>query len=475
MLGTIIKKELLNNIFSFRFLVTFVLLIVIVTVTIFILTDDYVRKVDDYSRRQREIENYLGKYAHFNRINNVVSPSQPPVPFYSLIRGLSSDVNIREFDNDPLPVIFPLIDFTFIVTILLSLIALLFSYDSICGEKEDGTLKLMLSNKISRSKIILGKIIGGTLTLIFPFLFSLIIGLLIILLNPRVLWRGADWGAFSLIILGSVLYFTLFYCLGVFISSRHHSSSASIMTSLFVWVLLILIIPNLSPYMASILSRTPSRIKIGREVHRLQDVERDELGRRLAGEKRREIYKKYPFLEEGLSEAEREKRMAEDPDYKKAYLELAQEVQKAWNEANRIQGEKASIIGDDLIRKEAAQEKLATFISMVSPLSDFTYLATDLSSTGIRSQEHFGQIAGQWWVAFGDYSKKKMASILKENPAADVWNTPVDVSDRPRFQYKEEALIGRFKGTLSFFVVLIVYNFIFFIAAYFSFVRYDVR
>ncbi|MCK4429691.1 MAG: hypothetical protein KAW19_00155, partial [Candidatus Aminicenantes bacterium] len=181
------------------------------------------------------------------------------------------------------------------------------------------------------------------------------------------------------------------------------------------------------------------------------------------------------FLEEGLSEAEREKRMAEDPDYKKAYLELAQEVQKAWNEANRIQGEKASIIGDDLIRKEAAQEKLATFISMVSPLSDFTYLATDLSSTGIRSQEHFGQIAGQWWVAFGDYSKKKMASILKENPAADVWNTPVDVSDRPRFQYKEEALIGRFKGTLSFFVVLIVYNFIFFIAAYFSFVRYDVR
>ena len=159
MLSTIIKKELLSNIFSFRFLVTFVLLLVIVTITVFILTDNYVKKLDEYSQRQREIENYLGSYAHFNRINNVVRPSQPPIPFYSLIRGLSSDINIGEFDNDPLPVIFPLIDFTFIVTILLSLVALLFSYDSICGEKEDGTLKLMLSNRFSRSKIILGKII----------------------------------------------------------------------------------------------------------------------------------------------------------------------------------------------------------------------------------------------------------------------------------------------------------------------------
>ena len=107
MLKTIIQKELLSNIFSFRFLVTFVLLLVIVTITVFILTDNYVKKLDEYSQRQREIENYLGDYAHFNRINNVVRPSQPPVPFYSLIRGLSSDSNIEEFDNDPLPVIFP--------------------------------------------------------------------------------------------------------------------------------------------------------------------------------------------------------------------------------------------------------------------------------------------------------------------------------------------------------------------------------
>lgn len=480
MLSIVIRKELLNNIISFRFLVSFILLIVIVSTAVFILTDDYVRKMDEYSQRQREIENYMRDYAHFNRIGAIMVPSQPPIPFYSLIRKLTPDNHIignvfGEFDQDPLPVMFPLIDLTFIVTILLSLIALLFSYDSICGEKEDGTLKLMLSNRLSRSKIILSKVIGGTLTLLLPFLFSLIIALIIIHLNPRASWIGTNWAAFGLIVLGSIMYFTLFYCIGVFISSRHHSSSSSIMTSLFVWVLLILIIPNLSPYIASFITKTPSRIKVDREVSRITDVERDELGRRLSREKRLEMYNKYPVLAERVTEVERERRLAEDSYYKDAYQELRKAIQEAWDEANRIQGDKAADIRRELNRKEESQTRLSSYISMISPLSDFAYLATDLSSTGIRNLIHFREISGIWRQSWNDYEEKRLASLQEEQPTVDWWNTPVDMSDRPRFQYREEDLIRRFKWTIPFFTVLIVYNFIFFTAAYFSFIKYDVR
>jgi ABC-type transport system involved in multi-copper enzyme maturation permease subunit len=477
MLKTVIKKEILANIFSFRFLVTFVLLLGIVSFTTFILTDDYLRRLDEYSLRQKEVEGYLGKYAHFNRIGPVINPSQPPLAFYSLIRGLSSDTNINNFDNDPLPVMFPLIDLVFIVTILLSLVALLFSYDSISGEKEDGTLKLMLSNKLSRSKMILGKIIGGSLTLLIPFVFSLLIGLLIIIINPRVNWKGADWGALALIFLASAIYFTLFYCLGVLISSRHHTSSSSIMTSLFIWVLLILIIPNLSPYVASFLAKTPSRIKVNREEYRLSDVERDELGRKLSQERRLEMYKKYPSLAEveNLSEAEIKRKIARDSGFKKAYQELTEAIENAWHEANRIQGEKVDLIERDLVRKQAAQQKLSIYISMVSPLSDFTYLATDLSSTGIRSRVHFDRIAANWWRAFAEYEAKKQAMLKEKDPTIDIWNTPVDVSDRPKFQYQQEALLDRFNGTIRFFVILLIFNLVFFTAAFFSFIKYDVR
>jgi ABC-type transport system involved in multi-copper enzyme maturation permease subunit len=475
MLKTIIKKEIQNNIFSFRFLTSFVLLLVIVPVTVFILTNDYLRRIDEYSLRQTEIENYMKNYAHFNRVQNVIRPTQPPLPFYSLIRGISQDVNIEEFDDDPLPVMFPLIDLVFIVTILMSLIALIFSYDSVSGEKEDGTLKLILSNDIPRSKVILGKIMGGILTLFIPFLFSLVVGLLIVALHPRVSWKGADWGALGLIVVGSALYFGFFYGLGVFISSRHHSSSSSIMTSLFAWVLLVLVVPNLSPYVASFISPASSRIKIARETSRITDTERDDLGNKLVKERLGELVKKYPVLAENLSEAETKKRVAKDPAYREAYQARTHEVQAAWDEANRIQNEKADRIWREVSRKEAAQTDLSRYLSMVSPFSDFTYLATDLSSTGIRNEAHFGQVSDLFWQAYADYSRQKIEALQKKDPSTDWWNTAVDMSDRPRFRYQQEALSGRVQATLPAFAVLIICGLILFLAAYFSFIRYDVR
>jgi ABC-type transport system involved in multi-copper enzyme maturation permease subunit len=370
---------------------------------------------------------------------------------------------------------FPLIDLVFIVTILMSLVALIFSYDAISGEKEDGTLKLILANGFSRSKVILGKIAGGVATLLIPFLLSLVAGLLFIAVQPRVAWRGADWGALGLIVLGAVLYVAVFYGLGVLISARHHSSSASIMTSLFVWVLLVLIIPNLSPYIASFISTTPSRIKVDRETARITDTERDDLGRRLSDERLRELAKKYPVLAENLSEAEIKDRVAADPAFREAWQARRREVQSAWDEANRVQNEKAQEIWREFGRREAAQTELSRYISMVSPLSNFTYLATDLSSTGIRNEAHFSQVSSLFWRAFADYVKQKAESLQKKDPATDWWNTPVGMSDMPRFRYREEALGGRIRAALPGFAILFGCGLVLFLAAYLLFIRYDAR
>jgi ABC-type transport system involved in multi-copper enzyme maturation permease subunit len=475
MLGTLIKKEILNSVFSFRFVVTFVLLIVVVPVTIFILTSDYVKRVDEYSFRQNGVENYLKNYAHFNRIGAVIRPSQPPIPFYSLVRGISSDVNMDNFDDDPLPVMFPLLDLVFIIAILLSLAALIFSYDAVCGEKEDGTLKLMMSNSLARSKIILGKIVGGTLTLLIPFIMSLVLGLFVILLNSRVDWAWTDWATLALVLLGAVIYIFLFLVLGVFISARHHSSSASIMTSLFVWVLLILVVPNLSPYLASLISPAPSQIKMEREVSRLLDIERDDLGQKLMAERLGELVKKYPVLAERFSEAEAKARVEKSPAFREAYQARTREVQAAWDEANRIQNKKANDLQEEFGRKVAAQTRLSKDLSMTTPLSDFTFMATDLTSTGTMNLRHFGRLSGIWGQAFGDYERSKIAALQKQNPTVDWWNTPVDVSDMPRFQYKEEALAARVEGIIWPMAILIIMNLIVFSAAYISFVKYDVR
>lgn len=475
MIATIVKKEVLGHILSFRFIVTLALLLVVVPVTTFVLTNDYLKRIDDASLRQAEIETYLRSYAHFNRIGNILQATPAPIPFHALVRGLAPDINLGEFDNDPLPVMFPLVDLVFIVTILMSLIALIFAYDAVSGEKEDGILKLMLANGLARPKVVLAKVAGGGVTLLVPFLMSLIVGLLVILVHPGVDWKGADWGALGLITLGTVLYVMLFYALGIFISARHHTSSASIMTSLLVWVLLVLVVPSLSPYIASFLSPTPSRIQVEREAERLGDTERDALGNKLQAERMRDLTAKYPVLSERLSEADKKRLMERDPAAREAFEAATKAVQGAWDEANRVQSEKIDTVRRAAAQQEEAQTGLARTISMVSPLSVFTYLATDLSSTGLRNEAYFGRVSDVWDRAFWDYAQKRIAELQAKDPTTDWWNTAVDMSDRPRFEYREEALGGRVQAALPGFLLLLGYGLVFFVLAYVSFVKYDVR
>jgi ABC-type transport system involved in multi-copper enzyme maturation permease subunit len=475
MFKAIVRKEVLANVLSFRFVVTLGLLLVVVPVTTFVLTGDYLNKVRDASVRQTEIETYLRSYGHFNRIGAVLRATMPPIPSYTLVRGLSADVNLSEFDDDPLPVMFPLVDLVFVVTILMSLVALIFAYDAVCGEKEDGTLKLVLANDVSRPKLILAKIAGGSLTLLVPYVLALIVGLLVILVHPGVGWTAADWGALGLITLGTVLYVMVFYALGVFISARHHTSSASIMTSLLVWVLLVLVVPSLSPYIASFIMPTPSRIQTEREASRLGDTVRDELGRKLQAERMRELVAKYPILAENLSDADKKRLLERDPAAREAFDAATKARQAAWDEANRVQGDKIEAIWRSASQKEGAQTTLARTISMVSPLSVFTYLATDLSSTGMQNEAYFGRESGVWDRAFGDYERKKIADLQAKDPTTDWWNTAVDMSDRPRFEFREEGLGGRVQAALPGFVLLLGYGLVFFALAYVSFLRYDVR
>lgn len=477
MLGTLIEKEMRGHILSFRFLAIFVLLLVVVPATTLILANDTLRRQDEYSRRQADIQEYLAQYAHFNRLQNIVIPTEPPLPFQALVRGLSDEAGLETFDNDPLPVIFPLIDLTFIVTILLSLAALILSYDAFSGEREDGTLKLMLANGVPRFKIVLGKILGGAGVLAVSFVVALALGLILLLLNPRLGWNGGDGAALTVIVAASILYLGFFYGLGVLISSRHASSASSILTALFAWVLFVLVIPNLSPYVASLLRPSPSAIKVNREIERLTDVERDELGRKLMRENQAAVIKANPVLEgvDRLSDAEAQARIRRDGAFAAAYMAYQKGIEDAWAEANRIQNAKAEVLEKDLERKQAAQTGLSRGLSMISPLAAFSYAATDLSNTGLRNRAHFAAIARAWWREYGEFARKRMAEMRRANPTTDIWNTAADVHDMPRFTYRSEALEDRLAGVLVPLGLLAGLALVVFLAGVLAFNRADVR
>lgn len=478
MLRHLIKKEILHNILSARFLAALVLLLVIVPFTTLVSSGHHRRQWQEYRQRQIATEEYARRSAHFNRTSPLL-PGQPPTAMAPLFYKLHPDIlftdEIGEFHSDTLPAFFPLLDITFVVSVLLSLLALVFSCDAVSGEKEDGTLKLMLTAGVSRAKLLLAKLLGGIVTMMIPFLLSLATALLILFIRGDVQWGGREWAALFWILFGTVLYLMFFLGFGLFLSTRHHSSSAAAMTALFFWVILVLIVPSLSPYIASFLVQPPSRIQLQRQITRITDVERDELIERMAATRLAPVYARYPELRSRMDKAELQRRLEQDPAFRQAYTQHREESRRVIAEANRIQGEKAKKLSQDQAMAEDRQMMYSFFLSMLSPYADFHYLASDLASCGTGNLKHFFTSFKEWQRRFDEYQKKEIAAMERDQPGSDPWNTPRDMSGRPRLDYREQSLAERVKAALPPFTVLALAALLAWTAAFVSFLRYDPR
>jgi len=489
MLSAIISREFFSNILNLRFIVGVILCVIITIACVMVLTHDYQQEMADYNLRINLQDEFLSKYAHTNRMGGMITPQKPPEQFRPLIIGIPREANLGSFDDNPLPVLFPPLDFLFIVTIIMSLLAMLFSYDAITRERQRGTLRLLISNSIPRAKILLAKFIGGTASLLIPFILSLLAGALYISINPAIQWDSSAWAEFSLLIAASVTFISLFYLLGLMVSTFSRYSSTSILTCLFLWVLLVLVIPNISPYISAQLYRIPSVNKIERQVNHLLDTERDELGREFSREVLKKfaarygvIYSEFESLEFGglwgeCSPENRkatQQRAAADPQFKAMVDAFREQINQAWSEANRIQREKAEQLRKDLTTKATAQTKIAKNLACISPYANYIYLATDLTGTGLRNLDYSKQIASEYYNMFYSYLEKKTQQAMKKDPTFET-NSFLDVSDRPRFVFKEEPLRDKLDAVLPYWGILVLFNMVFFAAAFAGFMRYDVR
>lgn len=141
---------------------------------------------------------------------------------------------------------------------VLSLIALLFAYDAVAGEKERGTLKLMLSCSVSRGQVVAGKMLGGLAVAVVPFLIVFVFVLLGLVTRPGIALGASEFSRLLLMVLATLFYVTLFYALGAVISARARSSASALVTLLFLWAAIVFALPNAGNLIAEQLAPLPS-------------------------------------------------------------------------------------------------------------------------------------------------------------------------------------------------------------------------
>ncbi|MHC4755523.1 MAG: ABC transporter permease [Planctomycetota bacterium] len=487
MLKTIIAREFLNNILNLRFMIGLVFCLIITVVCIVILSHDYRQELADYNRRVNLQDEFMDNYATRGRMFRMIPHQKPPERFRPLIIGISGDENVESFDDNPLPILFPRLDFLFIVTIIMSLLAILFSYDAIVGERQSGTLRLVISNSISRTEILFGKFIGGTASLLIPFILALLVGTLYISLDPNIQWDGSAWAELALLTAASITFITLFYLLGLMVSTFSKYSAVSILNCLFLWVLLILVIPNVCPYISAQLHRIPSITETQRQAEEI-----DRASREVRRKRTKEIVNKFrsnygglfskleslgfgKILDDEMGDREKvEALAAADPEFKTMVDTFRRELEQVMQEwRDTIRKEEDRLWGD-LNTKAAAQTRLAKNLACISPFANFVYVARDLTGTGLRSLKYFEQVKAKYRKPFWRYVSMKEEDARKNDPTFND-NSLLDVSGRPRFVFKEESLRGKLSAVLLYWGILFLFNVVFFAAAFAGFMRYDVR
>jgi len=483
MFSVIVEKELKSIIMSPKFAATFGVCSILLLLSVFVGINEYNNVVAQYETINKMTEEEMRQQSAWHGVYNRVA--REPDPMQIFVSGVSYDIGRKtiisnwepvdleysSYSDDPIFALFRFIDFGFIVQVVLSLFAILFTFDSINGERERGTLQLVFSNAIPRATYILGKCVGSWLGLVIPILIPILISFLLIVIF-NVPFTPSHWTRLIGVVGVSVLFFTFFITLGVLISAATKRSSVSFMASLVAWILLVLIIPKLGVLASSQIVPVPQAAEI---EGRIDAFSKDAWNTHW--EEMEDIWQERNANRgdvEGIEDDDLWAYMEED-DERRSAVEASIEKYRA-------------DVEDDLRKRRYGQRKLAFLLSRFSPVSSYQLAVMDLAGTDIDLKPRNVDAMREFRTDFNDAIKKKqqedgqtggiMISITDEGgfelqDRRD--KTTLDLSDLPRFAPPRVKTGEAVNAALVDSGLLMVLTLGVFAAAFVAFVRYDVR
>jgi ABC-type transport system involved in multi-copper enzyme maturation permease subunit len=488
MFATLILKELKSILVSPKFAATFAVCSVLMLLSVFIGIREYRTAMSQYDEALQLTAQNLRTQASWMGLTTTTY--RIPDPMQIFIPGVNNDIGrlsgINGFEDvklknsiyadDPIFALFRSIDFCFIVQVVLSLFAILFTYDAINGEREGGTLQLTFSNPVPRPAYILAKLAGSWLGLVVPLLVPLLLSVLLVLLH-RVPLATGDWARFGVFLLVSLLFFTFFIALGVFISTLTQRPATSFLLSLAAWVTLVLIIPRLGVMAAGVADPVPSVAETEAQIDAFSKDRWDQQMRMMEArwQTRQEEMK-------GMTKEQRE-----------AYQQDRDQQWSNEDEAGRKSVQKdidaySVRVNEDLRNRMSGQEHLAFALSRVSPASAYQLASMSLAGTGVSLKTRYEDAMREYRTAFTRYVDRKQKEtggqggfrITVDSQTGFHFSAPrergtLDVSDLPSFLPPRVRFSETAPPALIDAGMLAVFSLVTFAGAFLAFLRYDVR
>ena len=495
MLRNLIRQELLVHLMSARFFAAVVITLLLVVANAVVLLEDYERRLVKYSQQANAHREKVQEAKTYSTLK--LSVERPPNPLSLFSAGLDkrlgstfeiyhgsvpmiSDGSARSLDNAFLN-LFSKIDLVLIFQVVLSLMALLFAYDAIAGDWENGTLRLVISHPVRRGTLLLAKYIGAMVCLLLPVLMSLLMVMLLLSTVSSIQLGGADFLRIGGIVLTTTIYLSVFYLIGLLISTVTRRTATSLMLCMFLWVVLVLVYPNWSRFTLTPVGDTRSiHSSAAQQIEQIWEaVDREErqflANSRLEGEPQK-FNLDVPQSNSFSSKGNFSRRYGMDMRLGTQSDPLVPHVQKYHATMGALYIRSAEQIG--LIRKQtldstALRESIwHERLMKLSPASLYTFATAAWAGTDLEGMFDFVQAVQGYRRTVIDYFHDKDAFSSRQWFASD--KGAVDWWDLPQFRFTRADVWKNVTRALPGLFLLLLINLVLFTVTFLLFIKMEV-
>jgi ABC-type transport system involved in multi-copper enzyme maturation permease subunit len=439
MLRSFIKKEIYQNIATSAFWLLCGIIFTLNVLCMFM-------QITSYNSSKKAFQEYYTEHQKFSSLTDKGDVQfdmaiMPPANLGMMFTGLEQFVGFRAIDQNSIKSLFRNIDFGALTGILFSLLAIILSFQAISGEREDGLLKLIDSYAVKRAKIIIGKWLGIVIIIGILYTLCYIVNILLIICYANTQLSTADVTALFLVYLLGYLYISGMVLLGIYISIKIRHSHLSLLTALLVWAFVILVLPSVPDYAGRLIVKVPSDLQLlSDEINMNHDKES-------AAEKIKEKYRK--------------KGIAED----KVEQQARAEIEKSNNQLMEQDHKTKEYFDLKIIRRLA----VSTGTSFFSPYACYTLAVNEFAATGISANILLIKQSDKFRESIRKYHED-IEKQLKDDP-----HFKSDNNNIPKFEFKYPPMTIRIVAAAIPFVLLLIFNILFFVFSFKAFLKYDVR
>jgi ABC-2 type transport system permease protein len=442
----IARRELADQLMSLRFLVIALLVVGLAPLAVYVGARDYANRLAEYNRllaEQQElvageageaVRGFDSPWTPHNELI-VLRALRPPEPLSVLVRGLDGalpaywDFSSYGIVTGPPPFspqqlgdLLGQLDLEFLIRVVLGLLAILLAFDAVAGEKESGTLRLALSQPISRPAFLMGKLIGGAITLLVPLLAAFLVAALSAQLLRIDLLGAERLARVALLAAASGAYLLCLYAIGLMVSSLTHSQKTSLVVLLVTWVVMVLAVAPLATLFARAIVPVPLHQALEAQKQALEHDIRREAEAAMGA-----VYREITGLPEGWADTRKYRENKAAIDERIAPIEVAY-----LNKRRRLVGE----LERDAERRARAQHRVMRIVMAFSPGASFATAAADLAGTGDAHRL-------AWLEAVARHQSSLNAALFDNPPTVTIRNagasftadirTPPTVANLPSF------------------------------------------